>query len=90
LGILYNQAGRRDDAERELKIAEKLNPNDENVHWRLGRLYQAAGRKNEAKAEFDTTRALQKAVEDTPAKKLEKAQEKAKTEGQAPGAPAAR
>jgi tetratricopeptide (TPR) repeat protein len=85
LGILYNQAGRRDDALRELMTAEKLNPNDENVHWRLGRLYQAAGRKDEAKAEFDTTRALQKAVEDTLAKKLQEAQEKAKSAEPAPG-----
>jgi hypothetical protein len=70
-------------------MAEKLDPNDENVHWRLGRLYQAAGRKDEAKAEFDTTRALQKAVEDTLAKKLEKAQEKAKPPEEPPAAPPA-
>jgi tetratricopeptide (TPR) repeat protein len=63
LGILYSDAGRRDDALRELKIAEKLDPSDEKVHWRLGRLYQAEGRKDEAKAEFDTTRAMQKAVD---------------------------
>ena len=87
LGILYSDAGRRDDALRELKIAEKLDPNDEKVHWRLGRLYQAEGRKDEAKAEFDTTRAMQKAVEDTLAKKLEKAQEKAKSAEEPPGAP---
>ena len=89
LGILYNDAGRRDDALRELKIAEQLSPNDENVHWRLGRFYQAAGRKDEAKAEFDTTRSLQKAVEDSLAKRLHEAQEKAKPAA-APDAPAAR
>jgi len=90
LGILYNDAGRRDDALRELKIAEQLSPNDENVHWRLGRFYQAAGRKEEAKAEFDTTRSLQKAVEDSLAKRLQEAQEKAKQASQAPDAPAAK
>ena len=90
LGILYNDAGRRDDALRELKIAEQLSPNDENVHWRLGWFYQAAGRKEEAKAEFDTTRSLQKAVEDSLAKRLQEAQEKAKQASQAPDAPAAK
>lgn len=90
LGILYNDAGRRDDALRELKIAEQLSPNDENVHWRLGRFYQAAGRKDEAKAEFDTTRSLQKAVEDSLAKRLHEAQEKAKPAAAAPDAPTAR
>jgi Flp pilus assembly protein TadD len=89
LGILYSDAGRRDEALRELKIAEKLNPNDEKAHWRLGRLYQAEGKKEEAKVEFDITRTLQKAVEDTLAKKLEKAQEKTKSAREAPAAPPA-
>ncbi|MGD0735291.1 MAG: tetratricopeptide repeat protein [Terracidiphilus sp.] len=62
LGILYNDAGRRDDALRQLKIAEKLSPNDGNVHWRLGRFYQEAGKKEEAKAEFDQTKGLLKAA----------------------------
>ena len=53
LGILYNDAGRRDDALREFKIAEKISPNDGNVHWRLGRFYRETGKKEEAKAEFD-------------------------------------
>jgi tetratricopeptide (TPR) repeat protein len=53
LGILLADAGRRDDALRELSVAAKLAPEDVNVHWRLGRLYRAMGRKDEAKAEFD-------------------------------------
>ncbi len=40
LGILYGNAGRQDEALRELKTAETLNPNDQNVHGRLGRFYQ--------------------------------------------------
>jgi tetratricopeptide (TPR) repeat protein len=63
LGILYSDAGRRDDAFRELRKAAALSPNDVDVHWRLGRLYQAAGMKDEAKAEFDKTRSLQKAAD---------------------------
>ncbi|MGA2350132.1 MAG: tetratricopeptide repeat protein [Terracidiphilus sp.] len=70
LGILYSDAGRRDDALRELKIAEKLNPDDSNVHWRLGRSYQAAGKKDEAKAEFDKTRNLQRASDESLFKKM--------------------
>ena len=82
LGALYSDAGRKEDALRELKIAEKLRPNDQNVHWRLGRVYQATGRKDEAKIEFDKTRSLQKAVDETTFKKLHPTEN-------APGAPAA-
>jgi len=79
LGTLYNDAGRRDDSLRELRIAEKLSPNDTNVHWHLGRFYQATGRKDEAKAEFDKTRSLQKADDETIFRKLHPSE-------QAPGA----
>jgi tetratricopeptide (TPR) repeat protein len=61
LGILYVNAGRRDDALQELKMATKLNPNDVNAHWRLGRLYQAMGRNDQADAEFQKTSSLTKA-----------------------------
>jgi hypothetical protein len=63
---------------RELKIAEKLSPDDQNVHWRLARFYQAAGRKEEAKAEFEKTKSLQKASDQTIMKKLHDAQSKGK------------
>jgi tetratricopeptide (TPR) repeat protein len=61
LGVLYVNAGRRDDALRELKVAASLSPNDVNVHWRLGRLYKAMGRNDEANAEFQKTSNLTKA-----------------------------
>ncbi len=83
LGVLYDDAGRQDEALRELKIAEALNPGDQNVHWRLGRFYQATGRKDEAKAEFDKTRSLLKAANETVFNKLHPT-------GQTGGAPAAR
>ena len=83
LGILYGNAGRQDEALRELKIAEALNPNDQNVHWRLGRFYQKIGRKDEAKIEFDKTRGLVKAGDDSSFKKLHPTAE-------APGPPAAK
>lgn len=78
LGILYADAGRRDEALRELKLAARLVPNDVNVHWRLARLYQAIGQKNEAKVEFDKTNSLHKAEEETVLKKLHEAQAKGK------------
>ena len=64
LGIVYGDAGRKDDALRELNTAEKLAPSDVNVHWRLGRLYREMGKKVEAKAEFAKASSLHKATDD--------------------------
>ncbi len=63
LGILYEGQGRKDDAVRELKTAERLSPDDSSIHWRLGRYYESIGQKAEAKAEFDKTRNMQQAKE---------------------------
>ena len=63
LGIIYEGQGRKDDAVRELKTAERLSPDDPSIHWRLGRFYQSMGQKAEAKAEFDKTRNMQQAKE---------------------------
>jgi tetratricopeptide (TPR) repeat protein len=63
LGVIYEGQGRRDDAVRELKTAEGLSPGDPSIHWRLGRFYASIGRKAEAKAEFDKTRNMQQAKE---------------------------
>jgi tetratricopeptide (TPR) repeat protein len=87
LGILAADAGRKEDALRELKIAEKLSPNDQNVHWRLARFYQASGRKDEAKVEFEKTRSLQKADDATVFRKLHEAQEKGEPAPQPSGKP---
>ena len=86
LGILYSDAGRRDDALREMKIAERLNPDDQNVHWRLGRFYKALGKNDKAKAEFDKTRSLQKAADQTVFNKLHEAQAKGKPTDTLPAA----
>jgi tetratricopeptide (TPR) repeat protein len=64
LGILDSDAGRDEDALKELTTAVKLAPNDVNVHWRLGRLYRTMGKKDEAKAEFDKASTLNKAADD--------------------------
>jgi tetratricopeptide (TPR) repeat protein len=63
LGIVYADAGRHEDALREMLAAAKLNPEDVNVHWRLGRLYRAMGRNDEAKAEFDKASNINKAAD---------------------------
>jgi tetratricopeptide (TPR) repeat protein len=76
LGILAGDAGRKDEALRELKEAEKLSPNDQNIHYRLGRYYQSMGMKAEAKAEFDRTRGIQKASDQSVFDKLHEAQAK--------------
>lgn len=83
LGIVYASLGRRTEALREMKIAEEQNPNDQNVHWRLGRFYQEMGEKVEAKAEFDKTRNLEKTSDETVFKKLNEAQAKGQPAGKA-------
>ena len=88
LGILYGDAGRREDALREFKAAARLVPGDVNVHWRLARLYQAMGKKDEAKVEFDKTNSLHKAADATVLKQLHRAQERGKPEdAAAPASP---
>ncbi len=78
LGILYSDAGRREEALEQLKMAAKLDPNDVNVHWRLGRLYMAMGKRDEAKAEFDKTKNLTQAKQNTIFTELHAAQARGK------------
>jgi tetratricopeptide (TPR) repeat protein len=77
-GILLANAGRRDGALRELKVAARLSPSDVKVHWRMARLYQSMGRKDEAEAEFHKTLSLTKAVNDSVFSKLDNASAKNK------------
>jgi tetratricopeptide (TPR) repeat protein len=77
-GILYSDAGHRDDALREFKVAARLSPNDVNIHWRLARLYHAMGRKEEADAEFQKTKSLTKAADDSVFSKIGKSREDSK------------
>jgi tetratricopeptide (TPR) repeat protein len=58
LGMIDADANRPEDALRELGAAEKLAPNDVNVHWRLGRLYRSLGNMDLAKAEFDKAKSI--------------------------------
>lgn len=70
LGILASGDGRNDDALREFLAAEKLNPSDVNVHWRLGRLYRAMGKKEEAKAELDKASSITRSADQELYKKI--------------------
>jgi tetratricopeptide (TPR) repeat protein len=76
LGAIYEGKGRKDDAARELKTAEKLSPDDPSIHWRLGRFYQSIGRTAEAKAEFDKTRSMQRAKEQSLQEQMRQAEAK--------------
>jgi tetratricopeptide (TPR) repeat protein len=73
LGIVFADAGRQEDALRELLAAAKLNPEDVNVHWRLGRLYRAMGRTDNAKAEFDKASSINKAADNALVDKISNA-----------------
>jgi tetratricopeptide (TPR) repeat protein len=64
LGIVYADAGRKQDALRELQTAIKLDPKNVSAHWRLGRLYRSMGQIPEAKAEFDKASSLNKAEDE--------------------------
>jgi tetratricopeptide (TPR) repeat protein len=88
LGIVYASLDRKTEALREMKIAEKQNPNDQNVHWQLGRFYKKEGQGVEAKAEFDKTRNLQKAVDESVFSKLKKAPAKGQPTDQTQSIPA--
>jgi len=71
LGIIDSDAGRNEDALRELQAAAKLQDSDVNVHWRLARLYRTLGRKEDAKAEFEKASKLNKAADEDLYKKIE-------------------
>jgi Flp pilus assembly protein TadD len=64
-----------------MKIAEEQSPNDQNIHYRLARLYKSIGRNDEAKAEFDKTRSVQRAADESVFSKLQHGQANGKLSG---------
>jgi tetratricopeptide (TPR) repeat protein len=78
LGILYADAGRREEAIREFKTAARLSPADPSPHWRLARVYQAMGDKAAATLEFQKTSSLHKQENESIMTKLKAAQDKGK------------
>ena len=87
IGILYAEDGHNADAIRELREAARLMPGDASPHWRLARIFQSMGRKTEANLEFQKTRNLHKAEDDTIMNKLKAAQDKGKPKDDLPGQP---
>ncbi len=87
LGILYSDAGRNDDALRELMLATKQMPNNVNVHWRLARLYRTLGKKEEATVEFDKASKLNKEADEDLFKKIANGQRPHPDTAPAPAAP---
>jgi tetratricopeptide (TPR) repeat protein len=63
LGIVDAEAGHNENALREMKEAARLDPEDVNVHWRLGRLYRLMGKHDDAKAEFFKASQINKAAD---------------------------
>jgi tetratricopeptide (TPR) repeat protein len=88
LGILLSDAGDNERALHELLLAEKLKPEEVNVHWRLGRLYRSMGRKQEAKAEFDKATTLNKAADEDLNKKISGAHPRPPADALNPAIPA--
>ena len=70
LGAIYADSGKNEDAVRELLLAEKLDTEEVNVHWRLGRLYKTMGKREASKAEFDKAASLNKAANEDLYKKI--------------------
>ena len=63
IGIIDATNGHIEDALREMKLAEKIAPDDVNVHWRLGRLYRSMGNRQAAAAELEKARTLTQAAD---------------------------
>ena len=63
IGIIDAADGHIEDALREMKLAEKIAPDDVNVHWRLGRLYRSMGNRQAAAAELEKARTLTQAAD---------------------------
>lgn len=84
LGAIYADSGRNEDALRELLLAEKLSPEEVNVHWRLGRLYKTLGQKEASKAEFDQAARLNKAANEDLYKKIENGRNRPQPPGTQP------
>lgn len=64
LGIVYADAGRKEDAKTQFETAIKLSPKNVNAHYRLARLYRSMGMTAQAKVEFDKAGSLNKSEDE--------------------------
>jgi tetratricopeptide (TPR) repeat protein len=58
LGVVYANAGRREDAIQELRAVVESDPGDAESHLQLAKAYQSIGRTDEANAEADRAKRL--------------------------------
>jgi tetratricopeptide (TPR) repeat protein len=58
LGIIYANAGRNDDAIRELRLAVRLDPDDPETHSEIAKVLRATGKKNEESAKSTSIKSL--------------------------------
>src|SRR5262249_44633374 len=70
LGIIRTEQKKYDEALLALQRAEKLDPAQPDVHYRLGRLYQAMGKLAEAKREMARVKELHEKDEEDLARKM--------------------
>jgi tetratricopeptide (TPR) repeat protein len=70
LGIVDVETGHNQEALNQFLVAEKMEPKDVNVHWRLARLYRTLGKSDLAKTEFDKARNLTQGADDSLYKKI--------------------
>ena len=70
LGALYMEQKKYPEALQELQHAERLDPQQPDTHFRLGRLYKAMGNSAAAEKEFAQVRELQKKAEDNVTEKM--------------------
>jgi tetratricopeptide (TPR) repeat protein len=54
LGLVYRDRGNLEAAERELRAAERMTPQNGQVHVELGKILQAQGKPRDAAAQFET------------------------------------
>ena len=70
LGAIYMDQKKYDDALRAFERAVKLDPDQPDMHFRLGRVYQAMGNAPAAAREFARAKELHKRSDDALLKKL--------------------
>jgi Tfp pilus assembly protein PilF len=58
LGMIYANAGKSDDAIRELSLAMDADPGDAELHLQAAKVYRSLGRADQANAEADTAKRL--------------------------------
>jgi len=64
LGAIYAEQKRYQEALAEFQVAVKLDPDQPDTHFRMGRLYQTMGKPSAANQEFAKVRELHKKTED--------------------------